>query len=68
MRMTYCAKGKLALAPDLAEIGDCIAILHGSRTPVVLRDRRGGTFKAVGQCYYDGAMYGEMADPDNDEA
>ena len=61
-RVAYCELGKFALKPDWAQQGDRIALLHGSRTPVVLRSRREENYEVVGQCYYDGAMYGEMAD------
>ena len=67
-RVACCANGRLALASDWVEAGDKIAILHGSRTPVVLRARPNGNYIVVGQCYYDGAMYGEMAHPDDDNA
>jgi hypothetical protein len=67
-RVACCANGRLALTPDLAEKGDKIAILHGSRAPVVLRPRPNGKFIVIGPCYYDGAMYGDMADPDDDNA
>jgi hypothetical protein len=67
-RVACCAKGILALTPDLTEKGDQVAILHGSRAPVVLRARPNGKFIVIGQCYYDGAMYGDMADPDDDNA
>lgn len=53
-RVAYCTNRKLALAPDLVEKGDLITILHGSRTPVVLRARPDGKYVVVGQCYYDG--------------
>lgn len=52
--LAYCAAGRLALAPDLVEQGDSIAILHGSRTPVALRARTDGRYAVIGQCYYDG--------------
>jgi hypothetical protein len=67
-RVACCANGRLALTPDLVEKGDQIAILHGSRVPVALRARPNGKFIVVGQCYYDGAMYGDMADLDEDAA
>ena len=67
-RVACCANGILALTPDLTEKGDQVAILHGSRVPVVLRARPNGKFIIIGQCYYDGAMYGDMADPDDDNA
>jgi hypothetical protein len=67
-RVTCCVRRRLALTPDLTEKDDLIAILHGSRVPVVLRARPNGKFAVIGQCYYDGAMYGEVADPNDDDA
>jgi hypothetical protein len=43
-------------------LDDQIALLHGSKTPAVLRERHDGYYVVLGGCYYDGAMYGEMAD------
>ncbi|KAH7089231.1 heterokaryon incompatibility protein-domain-containing protein [Paraphoma chrysanthemicola] len=49
------------LAPNCIKVGDYIAIIHGSRTPCVLRlvneDKK--EYKIVGQCYLDGWMYGK---------
>jgi hypothetical protein len=67
-RVAYCANGRLALVPALVEKGDKIAILHGSRVPVVLRVRPNGNFIVLGQCNYDSTMYGEMANSDDDDA
>jgi len=41
-----------------------IAILHGSRVPVVIEEVGEGTdrWKVIGQCYLEGAMYGELVD------
>ena len=67
-RVARCANNRLALTPDLTQKGDQNAILHGSRVPVVLRPRPNGKNVVIGQCYYDGAMYGEMADPVDENA
>lgn len=50
----------LGLAADAAQEGDFIAILHGSRVPIVLRkvDGKENEFKAICQCYLNGWMYG----------
>jgi hypothetical protein len=50
--------------------GDHIAILHGSRVPIVLREvsEREGTYSVVGQCYLEDAMFGEMVSWAPDEA
>ena len=67
-RMACSTNRRLALTPDLTEKGDHIAILHGSRVPVVLRGRPNGKFVVIGPCYYDGGMYGEMADQKDEDA
>ncbi len=44
--------------------------MHGSKTPVVLR-RDGNErlrYRVVGQCYWEGVMYGEAVDWELDEA
>jgi hypothetical protein len=50
----------LGLAADVAQEGDFVAILHGSKAPVVLRKINGkeNEFKAICQCYLNGWMYG----------
>ncbi|KAF2434936.1 hypothetical protein EJ08DRAFT_730080 [Tothia fuscella] len=67
-RIACCEHGRLALAPDRVQEGDKITLLHGSRVPVILRPRPGGSYIVIGQCYYDGAMYGKMADPIDENA
>jgi hypothetical protein len=66
--VVYCSNGRFALASDHVDKGDKIVILHGARVPFVLRPRPDGKFSLIGQCYYDGAMYGDMADEDEDNA
>lgn len=48
------------LAPAGPQIGDKIAILHGSRTPCILRvaNETQMEYKSTSQCYLDGWMYG----------
>jgi hypothetical protein len=62
-RVARCAKGKLALMLRAALPGDSVCILIRSKTPVVLKIREGDEkvkhCQFVGQCYYEGAMYGE---------
>ncbi|KAF2428937.1 hypothetical protein EJ08DRAFT_662110 [Tothia fuscella] len=67
-RVVVCEKGKFAMAPDCAEKGDKICIIYGSRVPLVLRTRSDGNYTMVGECFYDGAMYGDMADPVDENA
>jgi hypothetical protein len=52
-------KNTIALGPKSARPGDVIAILNGSSTPLVLR-QKGHYFELIGQCYVDGMMYGEI--------
>ena len=59
-RRLFCtASGKLGLGSSATELGDQIAIIHGSKTPLILRSREGGKFRLVGQCYVEEIMYGE---------
>lgn len=39
--------------------GDLVCVLHGSKTPVILRRKLDSTYQVVGQCYWEGVMYGE---------
>ena len=55
---------QLGMAAHAAQVGDVIAILHGSRTPCVLRKAEGGgdegnEYRVISQCYLNGWMYGE---------
>ncbi|KAH7093802.1 heterokaryon incompatibility protein-domain-containing protein [Paraphoma chrysanthemicola] len=59
----------LGLAPDSAQPGDYIAILHGSGVPIVLRESMpdsAAEYEVVGQCFYENIMQGEAVDwPEN---
>jgi hypothetical protein len=68
--LALVAKGKrwfftehlqLGLAAEVVRHGDLLAILHGSKTPVVLREMGEGsrTYTAVCQCYLNNWMYGQ---------
>jgi hypothetical protein len=59
--------GPLGLVPRICmqKDGHCeIAILHGSKVPVVIEEVGEGTnrWKVIGQCYLEDAMYGELVD------
>ncbi|RYP35690.1 hypothetical protein DL767_003711 [Monosporascus sp. MG133] len=45
-----------------SQVGDTIVIFHGARVPYLVRESGPGTYRAVGECYIDGAMYGEVFD------
>ena len=51
----------LGLVAGAAQEGDFVAILHGSKAPIVLRKVPGevNEYKAICQCYLNGWMYGE---------
>jgi hypothetical protein len=57
----FTKQGQLGLAPGAARELDLVAIVHGSKTPLVLRRVEGleGEYRVVGQCYLNGWMYGE---------
>lgn len=49
----------MGLAPLHTSPGDVVAILHGSKTPVILRRLADNEYLLIGQCYLEGVMYGE---------
>ena len=55
----YTASGKLGLGIRIVQPGDQIAVIHGSRTPLILRPQEIGKFKLMGECYVEDVMYGE---------
>jgi len=65
-KVIVTGKGSLGLAPRDAKEGDCVCILHGSVTPVVLRRCEEG-WTVVGQCYVEGVMRGEAVSWKEDE-
>lgn len=67
-RVFKCVSGRLGLGYLGIQETDIIAILHGSRTPVVLKLQKNGTYKFKGQCYLEGVMQGEAVTWSEDEA
>ncbi|KAK0121663.1 hypothetical protein ONS95_009950 [Cadophora gregata] len=53
---------RFAWVPHLAESGDKICIVRGSRIPYVLRPQPDGRFVLVGECWIQGYMRGEALD------
>jgi hypothetical protein len=53
---------RFAWVPHLAESGDKICIIQGSRIPYVLRLQPDGRFMLVGECWIQGSMEGEALD------
>ncbi|KAI1151692.1 heterokaryon incompatibility protein-domain-containing protein [Nemania diffusa] len=61
-RMSRTDVGRLARLPGAARTGDRIALLRGSKMPVVVRPIK-HQWEFVGCCYVDGIMYGERWRP-----
>ncbi|KND94197.1 Heterokaryon incompatibility protein 6, OR allele, partial [Tolypocladium ophioglossoides CBS 100239] len=57
------------MGPDRMDEGDAVVVLHGGRTPFVLRRQDGGDWWVlVGECYVHGIMNGEALQmPDRQE-
>lgn len=53
---------QLGLAARIIQEGDLVAILHGSKDPIILRKLidKDNEYQAVCQCYLDGWMYGKF--------
>jgi hypothetical protein len=61
-KRVFCTQHiQLGMAPAAAQVGDQIAILHGSKTPCLLRETgaESGEYRIISQCYLDGWMYGK---------
>jgi hypothetical protein len=65
-RLAGCSDGYLALVPRVCMLKDnCkIAILHGSKVPIVMIEKEGRTneWQVTEQCYLEDSMYGESVD------
>ncbi|KXT16508.1 hypothetical protein AC579_1338 [Pseudocercospora musae] len=55
---------ELGLVPEEAEVGDQVVLMEGGSTPFVLRPDENGDGKGrlIGECFVNGAMYGETWD------
>ncbi|CAI6094288.1 unnamed protein product [Clonostachys chloroleuca] len=52
--------GGLGLCPGTAMAGDVVVILYGGDVPYLLRPSgEPGTYRFIGECYFDGVMSGE---------
>ena len=56
--------GAMGLCPQMARRKDLVVFLHGARTPYIIRPRRNGKFRFVGECYLHGFMYGNAMNRD----
>lgn len=52
--------GWIGLAPDEVAEGDVVVILSGGDVPFVLREVGDGGYVLVGECFVEGAMYGDV--------
>ncbi|KAK1759111.1 hypothetical protein QBC47DRAFT_436665, partial [Echria macrotheca] len=62
IRALYITERKrlLGLSPPLTRAGDLVCIIHGSRTPIILRESsERGQFHVIGQSYLEAWMHGE---------
>nr|OQO30712.1 hypothetical protein B0A51_01836 [Rachicladosporium sp. CCFEE 5018] len=67
-RMGRTAKGRLALLPRSAGVGDLIVVCKGGRVPLCLRPADQVTFTLMGEAYVHGVMNGEAFDEEMCEA
>jgi hypothetical protein len=58
-RVAY-TKGRLAIVPFVAEVGDVCCVVEGMDVPIVLRRTERGTWKFVGEAFVMGVMEGEL--------
>jgi hypothetical protein len=60
-RFVITERGYVGVVPNMARIGDVVAILKGGRVPFILQESvaRPGAFRLVGECYIHCMMNGE---------
>ncbi|KAJ8130201.1 hypothetical protein O1611_g3431 [Lasiodiplodia mahajangana] len=51
--------GIIGLCPSLARRSDLLVIIHGGKTPYIIRNIGNGQFKFIGECYAHAFMHGE---------
>jgi hypothetical protein len=54
-------RGYVGIVPDLAQVGDIVAIMKGGCVPFLLKrgETRPGAVRLVGECYIHGIMDGQ---------
>lgn len=58
----------VGIGPPSSELGDVLCVLHGVRTPVLLRKaKEEDHVTLVGACYVRGIMEGQLLEPDADD-
>jgi hypothetical protein len=61
--MIRTREGYIGAAPELVNVGDTIAIMHGGRVPLILRQGENeDKWELIGDCYVHGVMHGEAFD------
>ena len=60
-RPCLTSKGRIGWAPKGSDVGDLIAAVVGSETPLVLRPKANEEYAVVGPSYIHGIMDGEAA-------
>ncbi|KAG8161024.1 hypothetical protein KVR01_009288 [Diaporthe batatas] len=64
--VVWTDNGRYALCPGGTMPGDRLCLLQGANVPILLRPS-GENWTLVGECYTEGAMYGELWDPERCE-
>ncbi|KAL8727022.1 MAG: hypothetical protein Q9166_006320 [cf. Caloplaca sp. 2 TL-2023] len=49
----------VGLAPNTCRKDDCIAVILGCQSPIILRKKANGEYLVIGECYVHGLMTGE---------
>jgi hypothetical protein len=55
----FTETGELGLGPLAAREGDSVVVLWGAQVPFVVRERDGGSFILLGECYIEELMDGQ---------
>lgn len=58
-RFCITRDGRFGCVPRSAAVGDLICIIHGGKTPYLIRPTADGRFRVLGECYVHGLMDGE---------
>jgi hypothetical protein len=55
-----CNSQYLGLGPKHMREGDSLVLIVGAEVPYILRDKKNGSFRLIGEAYVHGIMYGEF--------
>lgn len=60
-RVFFTEHAQLGMAAECVQVDDKVAIIHGSRTPCILRpmNKDQNEYRVISQCYLNGWMYGK---------